>query len=55
MAERIQTPSLPVPTPRHLVITDLVDASVGAGRHSPCDELVGLINEDLDSHRSRAK
>ena len=54
MAERIDEPSLAVNAPWRLVVADLVDAAVCSSCHRTFDEGVGVIHEDLDSHRPRA-
>ncbi len=51
VAERVGEAALPVDPPWCLVITDLVGAAVGSGRHGAVDEAVRVIDE----HRSNAE
>src|ERR1019366_4747163 len=51
MAEWIDESTLPVYSPRHLVVANLVDGAVCSGRYSPLNESVGVVDEDLDPHR----
>ncbi len=54
VAERVDEAALPVDPPWRLVVTDLVDAAVGSGRHGAIDEAVRVIDEHLDPDRPRA-
>jgi hypothetical protein len=55
MTEWIDESTLPVYSPRHLVVTDLVDGAVCSGRNRPLNESAGVIDKDFDPHRSAAK
>jgi hypothetical protein len=44
VAERVDEAALPVKAPRHLMVTDLVDAAVRAGCHGPFDESIGVVS-----------
>ena len=55
VAERVDEAALPVNAPGCLVITDLVDATVGTGLDGPVDEAVGIVDEYLNPDGSRAK
>jgi hypothetical protein len=55
MAERVDEAALPVDAPRHLMITDLVDAAIGSGCYGALDEAVRVIDEHFDADRARAK
>src|SRR6266540_7436035 len=51
MAERVEEASLTVNAPWRLVVAYLVDAAVCSGCHGTFDEAVGVVHDDLDSHR----
>jgi hypothetical protein len=53
MAERVDEAALPVDAPRHLMITDLVDAAIGSGCYGALDEAVRVIDEHFDADRPR--
>src|SRR5262245_1474727 len=54
VADRVDEAALPVNAPGRLVITDLVDAAVGASGHGAVNEAVRVIDECLDPDRPRA-
>jgi hypothetical protein len=51
VAERIGEASLTVNAPWGLVVANLIDAAVRPGCHGASDEAIGVIDEDLNSHR----
>ena len=55
MAEWIDESTLPVYSPRHLVVANLVDGAVCSGRYSPLNESVGVVDENFDTRRSVAE
>ena len=50
MAERIDEASLPVNSPRRLVVAYLVDRTVRPSRHRAVNKAVGVVCEHLDPH-----
>jgi hypothetical protein len=47
MAQRIHEPTLPVPAPGHLVVTDRIDRAIGPGFNRSGHESVRVVDEDV--------
>src|SRR5215218_9397261 len=50
MPERVDEATLPVHTPGHLVVADLVDGAVRSRGDGSLDERVRVVDEDLDAY-----
>jgi len=55
MAKWIDKPTLPMYSPRYLVVANLVDGAVCSGRYCPLNKSVGIVDEDFDPNRSAAE
>jgi len=47
VAEWIKKTTLSVCSPRYLVVANLVDGAVRSGRHSPLNECVRVVDEEV--------
>ena len=54
MAKWIYKTALPMRSPRHLVIADLIQATIGSGFDGASDESVRIIAENLNTCGSGA-
>ena len=55
MAKWVDKPTLPMDTPWHVVVADLVDSAIRSRRNCTFDKAIRIVNKYFDAYRSTAK